>query len=66
MVSAQMKSALLLFTQFGMLFELKNCLKLTHIPCALIPVPRELSSSCQGLAAKLDSGLFGAGIGFAR
>jgi hypothetical protein len=36
-------------------FRAEKLLKAHHIPCALIPVPRELSSSCQGLAAKLDS-----------
>jgi len=36
-------------------FRAEKILKSAAIPFTLIPVPRELSSSCQGLAAKLDS-----------
>lgn len=35
-------------------FRAEKILKAAAISCTLIPVPRELSSSCQGLAAKLD------------
>ncbi len=38
-------------------FRAEKILKATGIPFSLIPVPRELSSSCQGLAAKVDSSL---------
>ena len=38
-------------------FRAEKLLKAAEIPCMLIPVPRELSSSCQGLAAKLDESL---------
>ncbi len=34
-------------------FRAEKVLKTAGITCALIPVPRELSSSCQGLAAKI-------------
>lgn len=35
-------------------FRAEKLLKTTELPCLLIPVPRELSSSCQGLAAKVN------------
>ncbi len=35
-------------------FRAEKILKAAEVPCTLIPVPRELSSSCQGLAAKLE------------
>lgn len=38
-------------------FRAEKILKAAEVPCMLIPVPRELSSSCQGLAAKLDESL---------
>ena len=38
-------------------FRAEKILKAAEIPCMLIPVPRELSSSCQGLAAKLEESL---------
>lgn len=34
-------------------FRAEKILKAADVPCVLIPVPRELSSSCQGLAAKV-------------
>jgi hypothetical protein len=34
-------------------FRAEKILKAAGVPCDLIPVPRELSSSCQGLAAKV-------------
>lgn len=34
-------------------FRAEKILKAAGLPCDLIPVPRELSSSCQGLAAKV-------------
>ena len=34
-------------------FRAEKILKGASLTCALIPVPRELSSSCQGLAAKI-------------
>lgn len=34
-------------------FRAEKILKEAGVSCALIPVPRELSSSCQGLAAKV-------------
>ncbi len=34
-------------------FRAEKILKTAGLPCDLIPVPRELSSSCQGLAAKV-------------
>ena len=34
-------------------FRAEKVLKTAGLACALIPVPRELSSSCQGLAAKI-------------
>ena len=34
-------------------FRADKVLKTAGVTCALIPVPRELSSSCQGLAAKI-------------
>ena len=34
-------------------FRAEKVLKGAGVTCALIPVPRELSSSCQGLAAKI-------------
>ena len=34
-------------------FRAEKILKGAGLSCALIPVPRELSSSCQGLAAKI-------------
>ena len=34
-------------------FRAEKFLKAAGIACTLIPVPRELSSSCQGLAAKI-------------
>ena len=34
-------------------FRAEKVLKSAGLACALIPVPRELSSSCQGLAAKI-------------
>ena len=34
-------------------FRAEKILKAAGVPCDLIPVPRELSSSCQGLAAKI-------------
>lgn len=34
-------------------FRAEKVLKTAGVTCALIPVPRELSSSCQGLAAKI-------------
>lgn len=34
-------------------FRAEKILKGAGLTCALIPVPRELSSSCQGLAAKI-------------
>ena len=38
-------------------FRAEKILKAAGVPCTLIPVPRELSSSCQGLAAKLNEAL---------
>ena len=35
-------------------FRAEKILKAAELSCTLIPVPRELSSSCQGLAAKVD------------
>jgi hypothetical protein len=35
-------------------FRAEKILKAASVPCDLIPVPRELSSSCQGLAAKVS------------
>ena len=34
-------------------FRAEKALKTAQISCRLIPIPRELSSSCQGLAAEL-------------
>ena len=34
-------------------FRAEKVLKTAALACSLIPVPRELSSSCQGLAAKI-------------
>ena len=34
-------------------FQSEKILKTAGLPCDLIPIPRELSSSCQGLAAKV-------------
>lgn len=34
-------------------FRAEKALKAAQVACRLIPVPRELSSSCQGLAAEL-------------
>ena len=34
-------------------FRAEKILTAAGIPCSMIPVPRELSSSCQGLAAKI-------------
>ena len=34
-------------------FRAEKILKAAGVSCLLIPVPRELSSSCQGLAAKV-------------
>ena len=34
-------------------FRAEKVLKDAGLACSLIPVPRELSSSCQGLAAKI-------------
>lgn len=34
-------------------FRAEKILKAAGISCSLIPVPRELSSSCQGLSAKV-------------
>ncbi len=34
-------------------FRAERMLNGADLACALIPVPRELSSSCQGLAAKI-------------
>lgn len=34
-------------------FRAEKILNAAGIPCSMIPVPRELSSSCQGLAAKI-------------
>ena len=34
-------------------FRAEKILKAAGIDCTMIPVPRELSSSCQGLAAKI-------------
>ena len=34
-------------------FRAEKLLKAAEFSCTLIPVPRELSSSCQGLAAKV-------------
>ena len=36
-------------------FRAEKILKAADVPCVLIPVPRELSSSCQGLAAKVTT-----------
>lgn len=36
-------------------FRAEKALKSARINCKLIPVPRELSSSCQGLAAELSA-----------
>ena len=38
-------------------FRAEKILKAAGLPCVLIPVPRELSSSCQGLAAKISDAL---------
>ena len=38
-------------------FRAEKILNAAQIACTLIPVPRELSSSCQGLAAKLDTAI---------
>ena len=38
-------------------FRAEKIFKAAGIGCTMIPVPRELSSSCQGLAAKLDEAL---------
>ena len=38
-------------------FRAEKVLKTTALACSLIPVPRELSSSCQGLAAKVTESL---------
>lgn len=35
-------------------FRAEKILKAAGIACSMIPVPRELSSSCQGLAAKVE------------
>lgn len=35
-------------------FRAEKILKASQIDCHLIPVPRELSSSCQGLAARIE------------
>jgi hypothetical protein len=35
-------------------FRAEKLLNSAGLPCTLIPVPRELSSSCQGLAAKIN------------
>ena len=34
-------------------FRAEKALKAARITCSLIPIPRELSSSCQGLAAEI-------------
>ena len=36
-------------------FRAEKALKTVQIACRLIPIPRELSSSCQGLAAEVRS-----------
>ena len=36
-------------------FRVEKLLKAAGIGCTMIPVPRELSSSCQGLAAKIEA-----------
>ena len=41
------------FPSGGHAFRAEKILKGASLTCALIPVPRELSSSCQGLAAKI-------------
>ena len=38
-------------------FRAEKILKEAGLICALIPVPRELSSSCQGLAAKVNESI---------
>ena len=38
-------------------FRAEKILKAAAVSCTLIPVPRELSSSCQGLAAKVTESL---------
>ena len=35
-------------------FRAEKLLKAAELFCTLVPVPRELSSSCQGLAAKIN------------
>ena len=35
-------------------FRAEKLLKTAEFYCVIIPVPRELSSSCQGLAAKIN------------
>lgn len=35
-------------------FRAEKLLKTAALSCTLIPVPREMSSSCQGLAAKIN------------
>lgn len=35
-------------------FRAEKALKTAGLTCTMIPVPRELSSSCQGLAAKIE------------
>lgn len=35
-------------------FRAEKLLKAAEFSCTLIPIPRELSSSCQGLAAKIS------------
>ena len=36
-------------------FRAEKILKTAGIGCTMIPVPRELNSSCQGLAAKIEA-----------
>ena len=36
-------------------FRAEKILNAAGIACSMIPVPRELSSSCQGLAAKIET-----------
>ena len=40
-------------------FRAEKTLKAGGFSCSLIPVPRVLSSSCQGLAARIDAGALG-------
>jgi hypothetical protein len=50
-----MDTLIITFPSVWHAFRAEKVLKTAGIKFLLIPVPRELSSSCQGLAARVDS-----------